>query len=107
MTLKQAEFDKTRHFLGVFLISKPLFICESSYSFYSVQNMKIELDPAKLETWPKGLINAARLDAQTEADLVAQQARDDATAMQDALQNAGVDFSVTFDITQKHSNSIG
>jgi putative transcriptional regulator len=50
--------------------------------------MKIKLDPANPKTWPKGRINAARLDAQTEPDLAAQQASDDARAMQDAAKYA-------------------
>ena len=50
--------------------------------------MKIRLDPTNPQAWPKGQINAARLDAQTEADLAAQQASDDASAMQDAAKYA-------------------
>ena len=42
--------------------------------------MKIKLEPANPKTWPKGRINAARLDAQTEADLAVQQASDDGSA---------------------------
>ena len=50
--------------------------------------MKIKLDPADPKTWPKGQINAARLDATTEAELAAQQAIDDSAAMQDAAKYA-------------------
>ena len=50
--------------------------------------MKIKLDPAHHKTWPKGRVNAARLDATTEAELAAQQASDDASAMQDAAKYA-------------------
>ena len=50
--------------------------------------MKIKLDPANPKTWPKGRINAARLDATTEAELAAQQASDDSAAMQDAAKYA-------------------
>ena len=50
--------------------------------------MKIKLDPTNPKTWPKGRINAARLNATTEAELTAQQASDDASAMQDAAKYA-------------------
>ena len=50
--------------------------------------MKIKLDPANPKGWSKGRINAARLDATTEAELAAQQASDDASAMQDAAKYA-------------------
>ena len=50
--------------------------------------MKIELDPANPQTWPKGRINEARLDATTETQLAAQQASDDSAAMQDAAKYA-------------------
>ena len=50
--------------------------------------MKIKLDPANPKTWPKGQINAARLDATTEAELAAQQTSDDSAAMQDAAKYA-------------------
>ena len=50
--------------------------------------MKIKLDPANPQTWPKGRINAARLDATTESELAAQQASDDSAAMQDAAKYA-------------------
>ena len=46
--------------------------------------MKIKLDPANPHTWPKGRINAARLDATTESELAAQQASDDANILQGA-----------------------
>ena len=46
--------------------------------------MKIELDPANPENWPKGRINAARLDATTESELAAQQASNDEVAMRKA-----------------------
>ena len=50
--------------------------------------MKIKLDPAYPKGWPKGRINAARVDATTEAELAAQQTSDDADAMQDAAKYA-------------------
>ena len=50
--------------------------------------MKIKLDPAKSQTWPKGRINAAQLDATTETQLAAQQASDDSAARQDAAKYA-------------------
>ena len=50
--------------------------------------MKIKLDPANTQTWPKGGVNAARLDATTESQLAAQQASDDSAAMQDAAKYA-------------------
>ena len=50
--------------------------------------MKIKLDPTKPQTWPKGRINAARLDATTKNELAAQQASDDSAAMQDAAKYA-------------------
>ena len=49
--------------------------------------MKIKLDPANPQTWPKGRVNAERLDATTECELSAQQASDDAIAMEN-LANA-------------------
>ncbi len=52
--------------------------------------MKIKLDLANPQTWPKGRINEARLDATTESELGAQQAVDDANALQDAAKYAGV-----------------
>ena len=50
--------------------------------------MKIKLDVAKPKTWPKGRVNPARLDDTTETELAAQQASDDASAMQDAAKYA-------------------
>jgi putative transcriptional regulator len=50
--------------------------------------MKIKLDPAKPQTWPKGRINAAPLDTTTESQLAVQQASDNASAMQDAAKYA-------------------
>ena len=50
--------------------------------------MKIKLDSANPQTWPKGRINEARLDATTESELEAQQSSDDNTAMQDAAKYA-------------------
>jgi putative transcriptional regulator len=52
--------------------------------------MKITLDPAYPQTWPKGRVDTARLDATTESELGAQQAVDDANALQDAAKHAGV-----------------
>ena len=49
--------------------------------------MKMTVDPANPQTWPKGRINAERFDATTESELAAQQARDDETAMQVAIEN--------------------
>ena len=49
--------------------------------------MKIKLDPANPQTWPKGRINLAGFDATTESQLAAQQASDD-NAMQDAAKYA-------------------
>lgn len=47
--------------------------------------MKITLDPANPQTWPKTRVDTARLDATTESELAAQQASDDEVAMHDAL----------------------
>ncbi|WP_373070251.1 helix-turn-helix domain-containing protein [Gemmatimonas sp.] len=44
------------------------------------------VDPANPRTWPKGRVDAMRLDATTQRDLAAQQASDDASAMQDAAK---------------------
>lgn len=48
--------------------------------------MKITVDPANPQTWPKGQVNGERLDATTESELKAQQVSDDASAMQDAAE---------------------
>ena len=50
--------------------------------------MKIKLYAANPQTWPMGRINAARFDATTESQLVAQQASDDPSTMQDAAKYA-------------------
>ena len=60
----------------------------SSYLFGSVKIMKMIIDPANPRTWPKGRVDAVRLDATTETELAAQQASDDASAMQDAARYA-------------------
>ena len=51
--------------------------------------MKIKLYAANPQTWPKGRLNEVRLYAITESDLAAQQAVDDAVAMQDVSEAAG------------------
>ena len=53
--------------------------------------MKLTLDPANPETWPKGRINAERLDATTESELAAQQASDDESAEQDSAKTVPAD----------------
>ena len=53
--------------------------------------MKIKLDPANPKTWPKGQINAARLDATTEAELTAQQA-DDNRAERDVTETVATNY---------------
>lgn len=58
--------------------------------------MKLTLDPANPETWPKGRIDAERLDATTEAELAAQQASDD-NAARDAAKTVAANYSVTDD----------
>ena len=55
--------------------------------------MKIKLDPTNPQTWPKGRINAARVDSTTQSELAAQQAVDDANATQDTDQAAQGNFS--------------
>ena len=42
--------------------------------------MKMTVDPANPQIWPKGRINAERFDATTESELAAQQADDDIAA---------------------------
>ena len=61
--------------------------------------MKIKLDPANPQTWPKGRINNTRLDATTESELAAQQASDDEAAMEDALEALDANRSAASDIT--------
>lgn len=55
--------------------------------------MKITLDPANPQTWPKGRINEALLDATTEIESAAQQTVDEANERQEANQAAQGDFS--------------
>ena len=50
--------------------------------------MKLTLDPSNPQAWPSGQINAEQLDATREAELAAQQASDDAGAMDDAAEYA-------------------
>ena len=68
----------------------------SSYLNNSNLIMKLTLDPANPETWPKGRIDAERLDATTEAELAAQQASDD-NAARDAAKTVAANYSVTDD----------
>ena len=60
--------------------------------------MTIKLYAANPQTWPKGRINAARLDATTESELAAQQASDDEVTMRDAktrLSETGMETTLT------------
>ena len=50
--------------------------------------MKLTLDPSNPQASTGGQINAEQIDATTETELAAQQASDDASAMQDAEKYA-------------------
>lgn len=50
--------------------------------------MKLTLDPSNPQAWPRGQINVEQLDATTEAELAAQQASDDAGAIDGATEYA-------------------
>jgi putative transcriptional regulator len=49
-----------------------------------MKTMRIKVDLNNAQTWPKGRINLAKVDATTEDDIKRQQKEDDADAMKDA-----------------------
>lgn len=53
-----------------------------------MKTVRLKIEPASRTGQPSSRIDAARLDANTEADTQAQAAQDDAQAMQDAGQFA-------------------
>ena len=53
-----------------------------------MKTVRVKIDPAGSESQDSGRIDAARVDATTEADLARQAASDEADAMQDAAKFA-------------------
>ncbi len=53
-----------------------------------MKTVRVKIDPASPESLATGRIDAARVDATTEADLARQAASDEADAMQDAARFA-------------------
>lgn len=51
-----------------------------------MKTVRISVDLRERSTLPNGRVDRRRLDATTESDLAAQQAEDDAEAMQDAAR---------------------
>lgn len=51
-----------------------------------MKTVRVSVDFKKPSTLPKGRVDPARLDATTDADLAAQEAEDDAEAMQDVAR---------------------
>jgi len=53
-----------------------------------MKKVRIKIDPAMAKRKPVGRINAAKVDATTEADIATHMAKDEALAMQDAAKFA-------------------
>ena len=53
-----------------------------------METTQIKVDPGNPATWPKGRVDAARVDSTSARALTRQQASDDAVAMQDAAKYA-------------------
>ncbi len=53
-----------------------------------MKTVRVKINPAALASMPQGRVDAARLDATSEADIAAQQRVDDAEAMQDTAKYA-------------------
>jgi putative transcriptional regulator len=53
-----------------------------------MKTTQIKVDPGKPSSWPKGRLDAARVDSTSARALTRQQASDDAAAMQDAAKYA-------------------
>ncbi len=49
---------------------------------------RIRIDPDDPSTWPEGRVDAARVDATTEAEIAAQEREDEAEGMQDMARYA-------------------
>ena len=49
-----------------------------------MKTMRIKVDLNNAQTWPKGMVNLAKVDATTEDDIKRQQKEDDADVMKDA-----------------------